>query len=156
MWFLRRYCNISQLSILNIFLLWWKFFNYWSTSKKLLMTILHLCLAYNFLQVHSRSIPATGPFKEYSSSRSIQGIFQPSFVTIHLFQRKRSYSFSHRVFCWTKPCDCDNLGILIATNNVAYLDSSYNKSHRNNKKNRFGCLWLLALFEPSLSCSYFL
>jgi hypothetical protein len=51
------------------------------------------------LQVHARSIPAPGPFKEYSSSRSIQGIFQLSFVTIQLFQRKRSYSFSHRVFC---------------------------------------------------------
>ena len=101
------------------------------------------------LQVHSRSIPAPGPFKEYSSSRSIQGIFQLSFVTIQLFQRKRSYSFSHRVFCWTKPCDCDNLGIPIVTNNVAYLDSSYNKSHRNNKKKSFWCLWLLALFEPS-------
>jgi hypothetical protein len=28
------------------------------------------------LQVHSRSIPATGPCKEYSSSRSIQGVFK--------------------------------------------------------------------------------
>jgi hypothetical protein len=28
------------------------------------------------LQVHSRNIPAPGPFKEYSSYRSIQGVFQ--------------------------------------------------------------------------------
>jgi len=62
-WFLRCF-NILNGVLTNIFLLWWIFFNLY--NEKSWHKLSYFLLVQNFLEVHSRNVPAKFTFKWFS------------------------------------------------------------------------------------------